>query len=71
MNTRVLVSIVYPYTIAIEAAKSVQKQSNWCENAEVAKLQFSSKWLRSFLTRAEMTRRKSATEDNLSPLMRR
>ena len=64
---RIIVSVVYSYAIIIEAALAVQKQSNWCAIEKVKGLMFSSTWVKSFLRRANMRRRKITTEDKKIP----
>ena len=60
-------SVVYSYAIIIEAALAVQKQNNWCAVEKVKSLTFSSTWVKSFLRRANMRRRKITTEDKKIP----
>lgn len=64
---RVLVSVVYSYAIIIEAARAVQSQSNWSDFERVQQLKFSSTWVKSVLTRANLRRRKITTEDKCIP----
>lgn len=64
---RIVVSVVYSYAIIIEAALSVQKQFEWGENCSVKDLVFSSHWVKCFLNRAQMRRRKITTEDKKIP----
>ena len=64
---RILVSVVYSYAIIIQAALAVQKQNNWTTTEKVQSLTFSSTWVKSFLKRANMRRRKITTEDKKIP----
>lgn len=49
------------------AAQKVQKESDWAENSEVQKLKFSNKWVKKFLIRGKMSRRKITKEDKDVP----
>ena len=60
-------SVVYSYAIIIQAAIAVQKQNNWTAIEKVKSLTFSSTWVKSFLRRANMRRRKITTEDKKIP----
>lgn len=64
---RILVSVVYTYAIIIQAAKITQASERWKDDEKINTLMFSSKWVRSFLTRANMRRRKITTDDKLVP----
>ena len=64
---RILVSVVYSYAIIIQAALAVQKQNNWTATEKVQSLTFSSTWVKCFLKRANMRRRKITTEDKKIP----
>jgi hypothetical protein len=61
------VSVVYSYDVIIEAAKKVQQQFEWDNNSSVKNLLFSPHWVRSFLNRANMRRRKITTDDKKIP----
>lgn len=63
VETRIIVSVVYSYAVIIEAANSVQQLYHWQDNAAVSNLTFSSNWVRDFLSRANLRRRKITTED--------
>ena len=64
---RILVSVVYTYAIIKEAAKTVQSSDRWRDDEKINTLQFSAKWVRKFLTRANMRRRKITTDDKKVP----
>ena len=64
---RILVSVVYTYVIIIQAAKMTQASERWKDNEKINTLMFSSKWVRTFLNRANMRRRKINTDDKLIP----
>lgn len=65
MIPRIIVSVVYLYSIIIEAATTVQQQSQWGDDSKIHNLVFSPHWLRSFLNRANMRRRKITTDDKV------
>ena len=65
--TRILVSVVFTYAIIREAAKIVQESNRWCTDEKIQTLDFSSKWVRKFLNRANMRRRKITTDDKEIP----
>ena len=60
-----MVSVVYTYAIIIQAAKVTQGSERWCGDEKINTLMFSSKWVRSFLNRANMRRRKITTDDKV------
>ena len=59
--------MVYTYAIIIQAAKVTQSSERWCGAEKINALMFSSKWVRSFLNRANMRRRKITTDDKVVP----
>ena len=65
--TRILVSVVYTYSIIKEAAKSVQASDRWINNEKIQALEFSTTWIHKFLKRANMRRRKITTDDKNVP----
>ena len=60
-------SVVYSYNIIEEAARTVQASDRWINDEKIKKLEFSSTWVRKFLTRANMRRRKITTDDKNVP----
>lgn len=60
-------SVVYSYDVIIEAARHVQQQFEWGDNNTVRNLLFSPHWVRDFLNRANMRRRKITTDDKVIP----
>lgn len=64
---RILVSVIYTYAMIEEAAKAVQASERWTSDEKIKKLEFSSRWVRKFLTRANMRRRKITTDDKNVP----
>ena len=60
-------SVVYSYAVIIEAALVVQKQFSWGYDSSIKNLLFGSHWVRNFLTRANMRRRKITTDDKKIP----
>ena len=65
--SRILVSVVYTYAIIKEAAKTVQASERWREDEKINTLQFSAKWVKKFLNRANLRRRKITTDDKKIP----
>ena len=59
----IVVSVVYSYEIIIEAAKKMQMQFEWDNDSSVKSLMFSPHWVRVFLNREKMKRRKITTHD--------
>jgi hypothetical protein len=53
--------------IIIQAAQNVQSREHWSSDVDVKRLMFSSHWVRGFLTRAKMRRRKITTDDKVLP----
>jgi hypothetical protein len=49
----------------VTAAKSVQETEQWQEEQKIKSLVFSNKWVKNFLTRAGVSRRKITTEDKV------
>ena len=64
---RILVSVVYTYAIIIQAAKITQASARWKNDEKIDSLMFSTKWVRMFLNRANMRRRKITTDDKVIP----
>ena len=64
---RILVSVMYTYAIIIQAAKMTQASERWKDDEKINTLMFSSKWVRTFLNRANMRRRKITIDDKLIP----
>ena len=60
-------NITYSYAIIVAAAEDVQKENKWADDRAVHDLKFTPVWVRSFLSRADMTRRKITTEDKRRP----
>ena len=59
--------MTYSYAIIGSAARSVQDRSHWMPNTKVSSLQFTNKWVKSFLTRGGLRRRKITREDKDVP----
>ena len=64
---RIVVSFIYSYEIIIEAAKKMQMQFERNNDSSVKSLMFSPHWVRDFLNRAKMKRRKITTDDKKIP----
>lgn len=62
-EVRILLNVAYSYPIIATAARKVQSESMWTDNNEIQKLKFSNKWVKKFLLRAKMYRRKMTKED--------
>jgi hypothetical protein len=61
------VSVAYTYAIIVNAAKAVQASDRWINDEKIKILELTSKWVRKFLTRANMRRRKITTDDKKVP----
>ena len=59
--------MAYSYAILAATALDVQKEEKWLSNAAVQKLQCSNKWVRNFLTRSGMRKRKITRDDKKIP----
>ena len=59
--------MAYNYAIIATAARKVQSDDKWTDDVEVQKLKFSNKWIRNFLLRCKMYRRKITKEDKNVP----
>ena len=62
-----MVNVTYSYAIVEEAANAVKSRSHWGANENVQELKFSNKWIKSFLNRGGVTRRKITREDKAVP----
>jgi hypothetical protein len=63
----VLVNVAYSYAIVVTAAKSVQETKQWHEKEKIQNLVFSNKWMKNFLSRGDVSKRKITTEDKVLP----
>ena len=66
-DVRVIVNVTYSYSIVETAAKDVQAREVWLCNEEIKNMKFTSKWVKSFLLRGGVTRRKITREDKVVP----
>ena len=57
-----LVNVTYSYAIVVTAAKCVQESKKWCDD-----LVFSNKWVKNFLKRGGVSRRKITRDDKDVP----
>ena len=64
----VVANVTYSYDIAELAAKTTQKEAPWVDDAKIQKLKFSAKWVRGFLRRATLRRRRITSSDKVLPL---
>lgn len=66
-NIRIIVNVTYSYAIIGSAARSVQERQHWVPHATVSALQFTNKWVKGFLNRGGLTRRKITRDDKDVP----
>lgn len=59
--------MAYSYAILSATAFDVQKQSNWQDDPVVQKLKFTNNWVRNFLNRSNMRKRKITRDDKKIP----
>jgi hypothetical protein len=59
----VVANVAYSYWIVTAAARKVQALASWADDAKVQGLMFSHKWIRMFLQRAAIYKRKVTTND--------
>lgn len=64
---RIVINVTYSYAIVIKAAKCAQESDKWKDESSVKKLQFSHRWVKGFLTRGGVSRRKITREDKITP----
>lgn len=64
---RVIVNVTYSYAIIVSAATAVQCMDELKNDEKVKNLKFSNKWVKSFLERGGLTRRKITREDRDVP----
>ena len=64
---RIHANITYSYAILRAPAKAAAQSVRWKDEEKIKNLKFTDKWVRGFLTRASMTRRKITTEDKVRP----
>jgi DDE superfamily endonuclease len=59
--------VAYSYAILSATALDVQKEERWLNDAAVQKLQCTNKWVKNFLTRSGMRKRKITRDDKKTP----
>lgn len=64
---RVIINVTFSYSIVETAAKGVQARESWLLNEEIQNMKFTNKWIKSFLLRGGVTRRKITREDKEVP----
>ena len=64
---RVLVNVTYSYAIIVSAATDVKGKERWINDAKINNLKFSNKWVKAFLKRGGLSRRKITREDKVVP----
>ena len=62
-----MVNVTYSYSIVERAANAVKNRICWQDDETVQQLRFSNKWIKSFLDRGGVTRRKITREDKAVP----
>ena len=62
-----MVNVTYSYSIVERAANAVKNRYCWKHNEKVQQLKFSNKWIKLFLKRGGVTRRKITREDKAVP----
>ena len=60
-------NVTYSYAIVVTAAKSVQETEQWNEDEKIRNLVFSNKWVKNFLSRGGVSRRKITSDDKVVP----
>jgi hypothetical protein len=66
-NIRIIINVTYSYAIIGSAARSVEGRQRWVQQATVSSVQFTDKWVKSFLNRGGLTRRKITRVDKDVP----
>ena len=64
---RILVNVAYSYSIIERTAISIRIRDCWENDQRVQQLAFSNKWIKSFLARGSVSRRKISREDKAVP----
>lgn len=62
-----MVNVTYSYAIIKAAAISMQEKDEWSDSKTISKLLFTNRWIKSFLTRGGLSRRKITREDKDVP----
>ena len=62
-----LVNVTYSYAIVVSAATSVQETEKWANEEKIKNLIFSNKWVKGFLNRGGVSRRKITRDDKDVP----
>ena len=63
-----MVNVTYSYAIIKAAAISMQEKDEWSDSKTISKLLFTNRWIKSFLTRGGLSRRKITREDKDVPV---
>ena len=66
-SARIILNVAYSYAIISETALEIQKQSNWISNERVQTLKFSNNWVKKFLKRSGLRKRKITRDDKNIP----
>ena len=62
---RIVINVTYSYSIVIKAAKCAQESEKWKDDSGVKKMQFAHRWVKGFLIRGRVSRRKITREMKL------
>ena len=62
-----MANVTYSYAIIKATALSIQEKDEWSDSMTVSKLSFTNRWIKSFLTRCGLSRRKITCEDKDVP----
>ena len=60
-------NVTYSYAIIVSAATGVQETEKWKNNEKIMNLKFSNRWVKMFLGRGGLSRRKITREDKIMP----
>ena len=66
-SARIILNVAYSYTIISATALEIQRQTNWINNAKVQTLKFSNNWVKKFLKRSGLRKRKITRDDKNIP----
>ena len=64
---RIIVNVTYSYAIIITAAKCARQDEKYVNEKSIESLNFSHKWVKGFLKRGGLIRRKITIEDKATP----
>ncbi len=64
----VVANVAHSYEIVKLAAETTRKKEPWATDAKIMKLKFSNKWVKGFLRRLTLRRRRNTSNDKVLPL---